>query len=615
MSTYVSTIGSFSMVSYSVGPSVGTVAYAYKNYNISGLPSGAIIDSAILSCTRNNPQYGIRAWKVDANSWSDTSPYTYDATAKLQALGGVYGTVQFQYRFQASTPDGEYYSTLTQSNNALTIAYHMPASAVSLNPSSSVDAGSNVTVTITPGGAYTHKIIHSIGANSTTSGVIAVGDNTETISFPATWIPSATSATGTVVLETYDGATKIGDATATITVNVPSGIVPTITSFTGTHIRGIVPAGWSSYVKGKSKIRLDTVCAGASGSTIVSAVISGNASGASALADGTWSLTSGFLSTVGANAFTVTVTDSRGRTAQTTLSPAITVRDYYLPSATGTTAVRCLSDGTPDDEGTYLKIVPAFAFASVNGENSVVGLGYYMQMPSGEWIDAEDASDSTALVHDTPFITGGGLIATTNSYLVRVVVRDEMYPDVVQGEWYEDIGTSGAALDVWMNGTQVGVAVGGLADKAGFEIKGDAPLTLHGEDSDDRYVAASSYTAADVLAKIKTVDGSGSGLDADSVDDIQAANLIKIGAVGYSVTWGNPTDITLSGLKARMITFASSDATSRGLYIITVNSSTHAVNAFPVVAGSGLTLTSPGEYQLRFAFSGNTPDVRIFTLG
>ncbi|MFK7695921.1 hypothetical protein [Paenibacillus sp. HJGM_3] len=37
---------------------------------------------------------------------------------------------------------------------------------------------------------------------------------------------------------------------------------------------------------------------------------------------------------------------------------------------------------------------------------------------------------------------------------------------------------------------------------------------------------ASSYTAADVLAKVKTVDGAGSGLDADTVDGIQGANII-----------------------------------------------------------------------------------------
>lgn len=36
---------------------------------------------------------------------------------------------------------------------------------------------------------------------------------------------------------------------------------------------------------------------------------------------------------------------------------------------------------------------------------------------------------------------------------------------------------------------------------------------------------ASAYTAADVMAKVKTVDGAGSGLDADTVDGLQASQL------------------------------------------------------------------------------------------
>jgi hypothetical protein len=43
----------------------------------------------------------------------------------------------------------------------------------------------------------------------------------------------------------------------------------------------------------------------------------------------------------------------------------------------------------------------------------------------------------------------------------------------------------------------------------------------------DNALPASSYTASDVLTKIKTVDGTGSGLDADTVDGIQGADLIK----------------------------------------------------------------------------------------
>ena len=45
---------------------------------------------------------------------------------------------------------------------------------------------------------------------------------------------------------------------------------------------------------------------------------------------------------------------------------------------------------------------------------------------------------------------------------------------------------------------------------------------------DSRYLQKSSYTAADILAKLKTVDGSGSGLDADLLDGYQATGLSRL---------------------------------------------------------------------------------------
>ena len=45
----------------------------------------------------------------------------------------------------------------------------------------------------------------------------------------------------------------------------------------------------------------------------------------------------------------------------------------------------------------------------------------------------------------------------------------------------------------------------------------------------DGKLASSSYTASDVLTKIKTVDGSGSGLDADTLDGIQASGFMRGG--------------------------------------------------------------------------------------
>ena len=66
----------------------------------------------------------------------------------------------------------------------------------------------------------------------------------------------------------------------------------------------------------------------------------------------------------------------------------------------------------------------------------------------------------------------------------------------------------------------------------------------------DAKLASSSYTASDVLTKIKTVDGSGSGLDADTVDGLQASSFVRSDAndtmngkytIVYSLGVGNAT--------------------------------------------------------------------------
>lgn len=56
---------------------------------------------------------------------------------------------------------------------------------------------------------------------------------------------------------------------------------------------------------------------------------------------------------------------------------------------------------------------------------------------------------------------------------------------------------------------------------------------------------AASYTASDVLAKLKTVDGAGSGLDADLVQGVPK-DLLGIGGDGYA--WVDETANRTSGV-------------------------------------------------------------------
>ena len=83
---------------------------------------------------------------------------------------------------------------------------------------------------------------------------------------------------------------------------------------------------------------------------------------------------------------------------------------------------------------------------------------------------------------------------------------------------------------------------------------------------DSRYLLKSTYTAADVLAKIKTVDGAGSGLDADLLDGTQKSGLLTAltsnATTNLSLTVGGTTK-TVTDLYA---TYANQLQTSRTLW-------------------------------------------------
>jgi hypothetical protein len=93
--------------------------------------------------------------------------------------------------------------------------------------------------------------------------------------------------------------------------------------------------------------------------------------------------------------------------------------------------------------------------------------------------------------------------------------------------------------------------------------------------ADALYLASTSYTAADVLTKIKTVDGSGSGLDADTVDGIHAATF-------YSASNPPPS----SGQPV-----PSSTSFAVGTFTVLYNASGSAIASGASVAGSVLQTT------------------------
>lgn len=197
------------------------------------------------------------------------------------------------------------------------------------------------------------------------------------------------TGTCTVTCTTYNGSTKIGSKTCTLTLTVPASIKPTITSLTAARVDGEVPGTWGIYVQTKSKATLTINGAeGSYGSTISSYSITGGGYTSTAS-----SFTTGFLNTSGMVTFTATVTDSRGRvSAVATVS--ISVVAYSPPSFASYLSQRCLSNGTVNDDGTYIRGLVSYSYASCSSKNTITRATYYKKASDTAWTNANAAFSS-----------------------------------------------------------------------------------------------------------------------------------------------------------------------------------------------------------------------------
>ena len=156
---------------------------------------------------------------------------------------------------------------------SITLTTVIPASTPTLS-ASSVNYGSSVTI-------YTNRVhtnlTHTLKYNwNGYTGTIATGVGasyawTIPTSF-MNYIPNATSTTGTITVETYNGTALAGTKTVNLTTTVPASVVPTFDTITHSEANSVVTnAGIGAYVKDLSKLNLAiTGATGAYGSTITS---------------------------------------------------------------------------------------------------------------------------------------------------------------------------------------------------------------------------------------------------------------------------------------------------------------------------------------------------------
>ena len=364
-----------------------------------------------------------------------------------------------------ATLSGTYYGSITASAN-ITLDSIPRASSVSA-PNGTM--GTALTLSIArASSSFTHTLTYAFGS---TSGTIAAKTTSTSVSWTpplslASQIPNTASGVCTITCTTYNGSTSVGSKTCTLTLSVPASVRPTITSLTAARIDGDVPSSWGIYVQTKSKAKLTiNGAAGSYGSTIKSYSISGG--GYSGTAS---TLTTGFLNTSGTITFTATVTDSRGRvSAAATVS--ITVTAYSPPYFDSVLSQRCLSNGTLDDDGTYIRGQASYGYSACGNKNTVTRSVSYKKTTDSTWTDAGVLFSS-----GTAFTFGGGAISTETSYDIRYTLADAFSTISVQ----DIVSTAAVVMDFKSGGK--GVAVGKVAETDNcFEVSEAWDVKVYGK--------------------------------------------------------------------------------------------------------------------------------------
>ena len=158
---------------------------------------------------------------------------------------------------------------LQWSSVTLTVTYTEGVSVPTVS-SSSVNLGSAVTISTNRlTDSATHTLTYAFGS---ATGTIATNVGASVSWTPglalAAQIPNATSGLCTITCKTFVGGTETGSSSVTLTLNVPSSVVPSITNVSTAEATSGIASQFGGYVRTRSKLTVGISASGAQGSTI-----------------------------------------------------------------------------------------------------------------------------------------------------------------------------------------------------------------------------------------------------------------------------------------------------------------------------------------------------------
>lgn len=304
------------------------------------------ITGTINSGTKYTASYGNKSFDVPIN----------DDGSAIFSLQCIFNATNIDY-----IKDSGYYAKGGTQRTWIYNDYELPkvnvTSSITSTATSSAGKqfGQSVNFTITrPNTSVTHTLTYKVGSKTYTIGSGITTSKSYT--FPTSLInnfPNNEKVSIVVTCTSSNGTSS----TTTVYLTVPSEYVPTCSL--AIEDVGNVPEEWGIWLKSISKIKGTITAEGIAESTIKSYKSTANGSTYTAP-----TFETAVLKNSGSQTITSTVTDSRTRTSSAT--ETINVIDYFIPSIGSYSVVRCLEDGSENNDGTYGKVKCTYSIAPIN---------------------------------------------------------------------------------------------------------------------------------------------------------------------------------------------------------------------------------------------------------
>lgn len=310
--------------------------------------------------------------------------------------------------------------------------------------------------------SFTHTLTWRFGGRT---GTIAESSSSPSITWTppldlSSQIPNSESGAGTLTCITYNGNTEIGRKSISFTLKVPSYIGPSINTFESS----IVPVDIKDcglYVKNHTAVKWDVTAYGSYGSTIKKCTISGqNLSYTFTNTSTSYTRTSETLTISGEKVYTVTVTDSRGRTASKT--GRITILDYNSPVITSANSFRSNADGTLNGSGEYVTHKLTASFYTLQGNNTIK-----IEVFNKESSNPTYSKNSVIIKNDSDYKTVNYSYTYPDSsfkadtkYDFKIVISDSIGQSSTV---YTHVGTKNVPINIASDNSSI--AIGSFAQK------------------------------------------------------------------------------------------------------------------------------------------------------